>query len=222
MNALEAAGLRRGRPAVVENFKPTYIDEEREREKENGRRPPLPQPLPAPPPSVSAGLQMRSPVAASTPAAAAVATVGKGAATGDGHLSNNGSLGNGAQAAGEDVRVLLFIFIVFASVALLCSMCLFWASTLFLSLCCTHFFEVLFCAECLFLVSCNCSILLTFHPTRNSTHLVICRMNICFHVFRCASKRPLPPCFLRRWSPGSSLSTRKAHCCGESLANVSR
>lgn len=30
--ALEAAGLCRGRPAVIENFKPTFIDEERDKD----------------------------------------------------------------------------------------------------------------------------------------------------------------------------------------------
>lgn len=35
--ALEAAGLRRGRPAVVDNFHPAYLDEEKEREEREKR-----------------------------------------------------------------------------------------------------------------------------------------------------------------------------------------
>ncbi|CAM9403902.1 unnamed protein product, partial [Ectocarpus sp. 6 AP-2014] len=72
LEALESAGLRRGRSAVIDQFKPTYIDEEREKErkrkKNNKKRerppsaqqeeqgqPPPPQqqvhPLPSAPPS---------------------------------------------------------------------------------------------------------------------------------------------------------------------------
>ena len=74
-DALESAGLRRGRPAVIENFKPTYIDQEKEKEN-NGLLPVLPG---------------KSPEVDGAPGAAAS------------HQSN-GFVGNGAAGGGKEAR----------------------------------------------------------------------------------------------------------------------
>lgn len=125
--ALESTGLRRCRSAVIEQFKPIYIDEEREKEKRrfNGgggkRRGAQPhEPLPglplalAPSLSPSSALSSLPSAPPSSPAAAdaassptgvaakAMSLGGGGGEEGEGGVppSSNGSLANGDHAGG--------------------------------------------------------------------------------------------------------------------------
>lgn len=91
---------------MIEHFKPTYIDEEREKEKENGQAPP-----PPPPPLAQQQQQAgneRAPNSAVT--SSPLNSVGNegpakgGGMLGEDHLSSNGFLGNGGTGVTREVR----------------------------------------------------------------------------------------------------------------------
>lgn len=104
--ALEAAGLRRGRPAVVEHFKPTYIDEEREKEKENGLAPrPPPASLPQQQQQQAANASLNSAVISPLNSVENEGPAEEGVGLlGEEHLSSNGFLGNGGTGTGGVAR----------------------------------------------------------------------------------------------------------------------